>query len=106
MLGLVVAGVWYVALQLATCLGFWLSGRGLLGGIAVAVLRVIGNQEIFYGQATAIISVLFLGGVQLIFLGILGEYLGRIYDEVKNRPFDIVREAPEQGVGAKREAGR
>jgi dolichol-phosphate mannosyltransferase len=96
-----ITGFSYVPLQLATTLGFWVSGLALLGIVVVAVLRLIGNEEFFYGQATAIISVLFLGGVQLIFLGILGEYLGRIYDEVKRRPLYIVREAPEQGVGEK-----
>ena len=45
------------------------------------------------GFATIVISILFLGGVQLICLGILGQYLGRIYDEVKARPPWIVREA-------------
>jgi hypothetical protein len=60
----------------------------------VAFLRLTGSQ-FFEGQATTLISVLFLGGVQLISLGILGEYIGRLYDEAKGRPLYIVREAPE-----------
>ena len=48
----------------------------------------------FTGQATTLIAVLFLGGVQLISLGILGEFIGRLYDEAKGRPLYILREAP------------
>ncbi|MDW8326157.1 MAG: glycosyltransferase family 2 protein [Anaerolineales bacterium] len=88
-----ITGFSYVPLQLATTAGFWISGMALVGIVVVAVLRLF-DQDFFYGQATTLISVLFLGGVQLIFLGIIGEYLGRIYDEVKNRPLYIVREAP------------
>lgn len=83
----------YVPLQIATSLGFWVSGLALVSMLAVALLRLLGN-DFFYGQATTLVSVLFLGGVQLIFLGIIGEYLGRIYDEVKKRPLYIVRDAP------------
>lgn len=91
-----ITGFSYVPLQIATTFGFWVSILALLAIPVIAVLRLIDNtpSSFFYGQATAIILVLFLGGVQLIFLGIIGEYLGRIYDEVKNRPLYVVREAP------------
>jgi dolichol-phosphate mannosyltransferase len=50
----------------------------------------------FTGQATTLIAVLFLGGIQLISLGVLGEYIGRLYDEAKGRPLYIVSEAPKE----------
>lgn len=89
-----ITGFSYVPLQLATTMGFWISGIALLAIPVVALLRIFIGQTFFAGQATTLISVLFLGGVQLIFLGIIGEYLGRIYDEVKQRPLYIVSEAP------------
>lgn len=88
-----ITGFSYVPLQLATTIGFWVSIIALIAIPIVAVLRLLGNDP-FHGQATTLISVLFLGGVQLIFLGIIGEYLGRIYDEVKSRPLYIATEAP------------
>ena len=59
----------------------------------MAALRLAG-PHFFEGQTTTLISVLSLGSVQLILLGILGEYIGRLYDEAKSRPLYIVREAP------------
>jgi len=82
----------YFPLQLATYIGFIAALLAVLGIIVTIILRLSGSHA-FLGQATTLVSVLFLGGVQLICLGILGEYLGRIYDEVKGRPLYIVREA-------------
>ncbi len=82
----------YFPLQLATYIGFIAAGLAVLGILATIILRLTGSHA-FYGQATTLVAVLFLGGVQLISLGIIGEYLGRIYDEVKGRPLYIVREA-------------
>jgi len=82
----------YLPLQLATYVGFTIAGLSVLGILLTIILRLSGSQA-FYGQATTLVMVLFLGGIQLISLGIIGEYLGRIYDEVKNRPLYIVDEA-------------
>jgi len=83
----------YFPLQLATYLGFFAAGLSILAIPVVITLRVLGS-ETFLGQASTLIAVLFLGGVQLISLGILGEYIGRLYDQAKGRPLYIVREAP------------
>ena len=79
----------HVPLQMATYTGFFFAGFSGLGIVLAVLMRLFGHQQLL-GQATTLVSVLFLGGVQLIFLGILGEYLGRIYDEVKNRPLYIL----------------
>ena len=84
----------YFPLQVATFFGFASAGIAILGIPIVIALRVSGSPQLT-GQATTLIAVLFLGGVQLISLGILGEYVGRLYDEAKGRPLYIVREAPQ-----------
>ena len=89
-----ITGFSYLPLQLATYLGFAAAGISILAIPVVVALRMAGSQA-FFGQATTLIAVLFLGGVQLISLGILGEYIGRIYDEARGRPLYIVREDPD-----------
>jgi len=84
----------YFPLQLATYIGFAAAGLSVLAIPVVALLRIITGTALL-GQATTLIIVLFLGGVQLISLGIIGEYIGRIYDEAKDRPLYIVAETPE-----------
>ena len=79
----------HVPMQLAMTLGFFFAGVALLGIPAIIALRFSGNRE-FFGQATTLVSVLLLGGVQLICLGIIGEYLGRIYNEVRRRPLYLI----------------
>ena len=89
-----ITGFSYFPLQLATYVGFFSAGISILSIPVVIALRLWGSQAPLVGQATTLIAVLFLGGVQLISLGILGEYIGRLYDEAKGRPLYIVREAP------------
>ena len=84
----------YFPLQLATYIGFIAAGLSILSIPIVIAIRLWGTATPLLGQTTTLIAVLFLGGVQLISLGILGEYIGRLYDEAKGRPLYIVREAP------------
>lgn len=85
-----ITGFSYFPLQLATYLGFFTFGIGLIALIATILLRLSGS-EFLAGQALTLIVVLFLGGIQLFTFGMLGEYIGRLYDEAKGRPLYIVR---------------
>jgi len=80
-------------LQLATWGGIFLSLTGFLLLVLFLILRTTGSAFLS-GQAATIVAVIFLGGIQLICLGILGEYIGRIYDEVKGRPLYTTSETP------------
>ena len=82
----------YIPLRLSTYFGFFLALLSLVGIVVTMVLRLSGNNA-FYGQASTLVAVLFLGGIQLIFLGVIGEYLARIYDDVKARPLYVVARA-------------
>jgi dolichol-phosphate mannosyltransferase len=92
-----ITGFSYAPLQLATSLGFLFAGLSLVGILLAIIARIVGGAIV--GQGTTLIVVLFLGGVQLIFLGVIGEYLGRIYDEVRNRPLYIVSETLDRSGG-------
>lgn len=91
-------------LRLATYFGLWASGFAFFGVLFTLLQKIFAGQFAKIGLApgagfpTIVISVLFLGGVQLICLGILGEYIGRIYSEVKGRPLWVLRESV--GLGA------
>lgn len=80
----------YAPLQLASYTGFGLAFLSAVAIVAVIALRLLGAAQPLLGQATTLVAVLFLGSVQLISLGILGEYMGRMYDEVKGRPLYLV----------------
>ena len=76
-------------LQLATLLGFMISTVAFIAIPVVIVLQSSGSYLPGFGTVT--ITILLLGGIQLIAIGIIGEYVGRIYDEVKGRPLYLVR---------------
>ena len=86
-------------LRLVMHLGLWISGLSFLGAIITFLQKVFAAQLTAVGLQpgpgfpTIVIAILFLGGVQLVCLGILGEYLGRVYEEVKGRPQWIIQES-------------
>lgn len=81
----------YLPLRLVTYAGVFTAGVGFAVGLFFVFRRLLGQEVAFTGFTTLVSLILFLGGVQLIGIGVLGEYLGRIYDEVKKRPHFIVR---------------
>jgi glycosyltransferase involved in cell wall biosynthesis len=81
----------HAPLRLATLMGFAAMSLAF-AGIVYAVLLRIYTHDWVRGWASIFVAVLFLGGVQLVTIGIIGEYIGRIYDEVKHRPLYFVQE--------------
>ncbi len=81
----------FLPLQLATYFGFLISGFSFIY-IVWAVLQKLFTDRTVIGWTSVIVAILFIGGVQLITLGVIGEYIGRIYEEVKHRPLYLVAE--------------
>jgi dolichol-phosphate mannosyltransferase len=85
----------YKPLRLSLFVGLFTSAFAMLYGAGLVICRVLGigmfGRPVIDGYTSTIVSILFLGGVQLMSVGVLGEYIGRIYDEVKRRPLYLVR---------------
>jgi len=87
-------GFSYIPLQVAMIVGFISIFLALLGTITSIVLLALGINTFLRGIILLTV-IFFMGGIQLVSIGILGEYIGRIYDEVKHRPLYIVADAPD-----------
>jgi len=81
-----------VPLRIATWVGFAVSGIAILGVIVTVGERLVGMPGLVRGWASILVATLFIGGVQLICMGIMGEYIGRIYGEAKSRPLYVLRD--------------
>ena len=81
-----------IPLRVATWVGFFASGISILGILAVLLARYFRVLGVVKGWSSTVIAVLFIGGVQLVCMGIIGEYIGRIYGEAKHRPLYVIRE--------------
>lgn len=92
-----------IPLRLATLAGFAVSGIAFIVLVRVLWARLVSGSAI-EGWASVMTSVLFLGGIQLIAIGVIGEYIGRIYNESKRRPAWIVgrsRNLPSTGIAVR-----
>ena len=87
----------YKPLRLMVIMGFCISTVGAFLTAGYVIKRLVGVEQAPIGFTTLVTLILFLGGIQLLAIGLLGEYLGRIYDEVKQRPLYIVKRRT--GVG-------
>lgn len=89
-----ITGFSYFPLQVASYLGFIAAGVGIILIPIFIFIRLFSPHQELVGQATTLVAVTLFSGVQLICLGIMGEYIGRIYDEVKGRPLYTVSQDP------------
>jgi glycosyltransferase involved in cell wall biosynthesis len=86
----------HVPLRLVTTLGFIMSGFALLLGAFFTIKKmVIGLSP--PGYASTMTAIFLLAGIQLVTIGVVGEYIGRIFDEVKGRPLYVLRRVTRAG---------
>jgi polyisoprenyl-phosphate glycosyltransferase len=88
-----------VPLRLVTWLALIVIGLAVLAMIGVVIVKLINPLYFIPGYPSIIITIVFFGGVQLLALGIIGEYLGRMYEAVKARPIYIVEQVYQQRNG-------
>lgn len=81
----------YLPLRMLTWIGFGVGASGFLLGFYYVLKRLMNIETAPMGFTTLVALMLFIGGIQLIGIGILGEYLARIYDEVKQRPLYLIK---------------
>ena len=81
-----------IPLRLATMLGLASAGLSLVAAVAYLVMKLVFWYDLPIGIAPIIIGMFFVASVQLLFLGVLGEYIGSIYTQVRNRPLVVERE--------------
>jgi polyisoprenyl-phosphate glycosyltransferase len=79
-----------VPLKLITQMGLLVSFASFAGITYVLIMKLLNPEQLVSGWTTLILAILFMGGIQLVMLGILGSYIGRIYIEVQNRPLYII----------------
>ncbi|MBN1875677.1 MAG: glycosyltransferase family 2 protein [Anaerolineae bacterium] len=93
-----IMGFSFIPLKLSTWMGTFSTILGLFTAIVLTIVRLGGHAPLA-GQGTMISLLFFIGGVQLWMIGILGEYVGRIYNEVRKRPLYVVREVKQGKTG-------
>jgi glycosyltransferase involved in cell wall biosynthesis len=85
-------------LKFSTTVGFAVSTMAFIGAIITLIQKIITYYypdsflSVYPGFSTIVLSILFLGGVQLISIGLLGEYIARVYNDVKGRPLFLIKE--------------
>ena len=91
----------FFPLQIMVYISLILAILSLLVGLVISILRIAAGEEFFGGQATTIVLLLLLSAFQLFFLFIIGQYVGRAYDETRDRPLYVI--ASTSGLGADRD---
>lgn len=89
-----------VPLRLVTFLALTVIGLTILAGLGVVVIKLVNPNYFIPGYPSIIITIVFFGGVQLLALGIIGEYLGRMYEATKSRPIYIIEQVYQQQDGS------